>query len=505
MIKGQIISGSFGTICVRQKSSTPIEIGELLIGETGDIKILFQAIDLQYGSQISQQNLELISGMKLEDDQDIHIHDQSLRSYTIAILKPVLTISKNDAHSTKTLPPFLSHVRKVTEADFSFLGTPSHAFTVGTLRSGSQTLSLPIHLQTKQVLTHHILIPATTGKGKSNLMKVLLWDLLDVPYASQIVFDPHDEYYGRTGFGLRNHPAFGENAVYYSPNPPSDGSMKLVLNTTLLQPKHFSGVTSFSHPQQEFLYAMYAKHGVKWIEQLFEGCAQVEKEFQSDTISVVKRRMSGLLNISVHESGSIQTRGIFSTSQGESFITQVVNAVTAGKTLIFDTSTLSGPIELLVSSIITHAVFDAYREFRFSGVINQKPVVSIVLEEAPRVIGKDVLERGNNIFGTIAREGRKFNIGLCAITQLPSLIPKDILANMNTKIILGVEMAPERNAIIESAAQDLSDDSRNIASLDKGEAIITSNFTRFAIPIKIPKFEDFKQKSQSQPPKLFGI
>jgi hypothetical protein len=62
---------------------------------------------------------------------------------------------------------------------------------------------------------------------------------------------------------------------------------------------------------------------------------------------------------------------------------------------------------------------------------------------------------------------------------------------MNTKIILGIEMAPERQAIIESSSQDLSSDNRAIASLDKGEAIITSNFTKFAIPIKIPLFEEY--------------
>lgn len=69
---------------------------------------------------------------------------------------------------------------------------------------------------------------------------------------------------------------------------------------------------------------------------------------------------------------------------------------------------------------------------------------------------------------------------------------------MNTKIILGVEMAPERQAIIESASQDLSDDNRNIASLDIGEAIITSNFSRFAIPVKIPFFEDIVREAKRE-------
>lgn len=94
-----------------------------------------------------------------------------------------------------------------------------------------------------------------------------------------------------------------------------------------------------------------------------------------------------------------------------------------------------------------------------------------------------------NVFGTIAREGRKFKVGLVAITQLTSMIPRDILANLGTKIILGNEMIQERKAVIESAAQDLSKDMLNIAGLDKGEAIISSVFVPFAIPIKIPLFE----------------
>ena len=51
-------------------------------------------------------------------------------------------------------------------------------------------------------------------------------------------------------------------------------------------------------------------------------------------------------------------------------------------------------------------------------------------------------------------------------------------------------MKPERTAIIESASQDLSSDDRNIASLDIGEAIVTSNFARYALPVKIPFFDD---------------
>ena len=119
-----------------------------------------------------------------------------------------------------------------------------------------------------------------------------------------------------------------------------------------------------------------------------------------------------------------------------------------------------------------------------------------MIEEAPRVLSDEVLRSvGSNIYSDIAREGRKFKVGLTAITQLTSVIPKTILANMNTKIILGNELSTERSAIIQSASQDLSSDDKNIARLDKGEAIISSNFARFAVPIKIPLFEELVTNS----------
>jgi hypothetical protein len=52
-------------------------------------------------------------------------------------------------------------------------------------------------------------------------------------------------------------------------------------------------------------------------------------------------------------------------------------------------------------------------------------------------------------------------------------------------------MSSERKAIISSSPQDLSNDNRTIASLDKGEAIVSSIFTNFAVPVQIPLFEEF--------------
>ena len=215
------------------------------------------------------------------------------------------------------------------------------------------------------------------------------------------------------------------------------------------------------------------------------------------TISVVKRRLLYLLDLEIGGENII-TKGIFDLNAGINTIPDICKELEDGKTVIIDTSSFSGSVEILIGSLITTELLNNYKFYKMDGSLNEKPVISVVLEEAPRVLGKEALEHGQNIFSTIAREGRKFKVGLTAITQLPSLIPREILANINTKIILGIEMKPERTAIIESASQDLSEDDRNIASLDIGDALISSNFSKFAIPVKIPDFEDIVKNSKKE-------
>ncbi|MBR9690447.1 ATP-binding protein [Candidatus Woesearchaeota archaeon] len=492
-MKGQVISGKFGEIIARQKTEKEIELGEILVAKAGNSKILLQAYDLQYGSQISQQNLELISGMVLEEDSELEFMEPHLRNYTIAMLKNILTISEKSAKTSKNLPSFFSEVREVTKEDLSFLTTPKNPLFVGNLRSGSKELDVPIFLPGDDVFSHHILIPATTGRGKSNLTSCMLWDSVDKDYCGILVLDPHDEYFGRNKIGLKDHPK-KENVIYYTPKNAPPGTRTLSINLDAIKPWHFNGVVEWTTPQIEALSAYFKKYGKKWIEAVI--LEKPANHFHEGTIGVLKRRLLNILDLSFSEN-ELSSHGVFKLNSGQTTINDICDLLEDSKKVIVDTSNFSGQVEILIGSLIASEIFSRYKSYKIKGELGKKPVISVILEEAPRVLGKEALEKGPNIFSSIAREGRKFRVGLTAITQLPSLIPRQILANMNTKIILGIEMAPERQAVIESASQDLSSDARAIASLDRGEAIITSNFARFAIPIKIPLFEDLVKKAKT--------
>lgn len=502
MIKGQVISGEFEKIVAREKSDASLEIGELLVSESKDRKILLQVHNLLFSSQISQANLELIAGMKLEDNTDLKFFEGKLRNYTLALLKPILTFNDNSASLSKSMPRVFSQLREPTQEDFRMLAKPKNSLHLGKLRSGSKILDVDIHLDGLKVFTHHILIPGTTGRGKSTLMSNIIWESTSKDYVGMLVLDPHNEYYGTDSKGLKDHPN-SSSVVYYTLKNPPPGARTLKINLKSLMPSHFQGVVDFSDPQKQALNMYYKRYKSRWIEAILLEKA-LDVPFRDDTLGVVRRRLIYLLDIEI-QNRQVFCRGLFDLAAGEATLDEICLDLESAKSVVIDTSAIPGEAELLVGSLIASALLRRYKHYKLQGVIKQKPAVSIVLEEAPRVLGKEVLERGPNIFSTIAREGRKFKVGLTAITQLPSLIPRQILANINTKIILGIEMQPERQAIIDSASQDLSSDSRNIASLDIGEAIVTSNFSKFAIPVRIPKFDPVVTKKKPDQKDFSGV
>ncbi|QLH07271.1 ATP-binding protein [Nitrosopumilus ureiphilus] len=505
-VVGQVVGGSFGDIVIRQKAGTDLEIGDLMVSEENGSFLILQVFALQYGSQIQDKMQQMMSGVNLEQGVvDAHFYEPDFVNYVLARIKPLARVYKenNDVKIPKSLPSFFNKLRLISKDDLKFLQKEKDSIFVGYIRSGSKVIKeAEVWLPAEDVFSHHMLIPATTGRGKSNLVKTILWHVLDTNKVGALVLDAHDEYFGRGGIGLKDHPKAKDNLMYYTPSNPPVGANRLTVNLQSIRPEHFEGIADFSDPQFQAIRMAFRKSRKNWIRDLMltdavdagmESSSQSRGEFAAATMMVVQRKLRLLLSLEKDEEGVVFSRHeVFdSTTKGLNTVDGIVKDIEQGKVVVLDTSRLGDEAELLVGNIIASKLLEKYKDAKAGGELERKPVATIVIEEAPRVIGVDVLtSRNDNIYSTIAKEGRKFKVGLTAITQLSSVIPKTILANMNTKIILGNEMKQEREAIIASASQDLSEDDKNIASLDKGEAIITSIFVPFAMPIKVPLFED---------------
>ena len=123
----------------------------------------------------------------------------------------------------------------------------------------------------------------------------------------------------------------------------------------------------------------------------------------------------------------------------------------------------------------------------------------VALEEAQRVLSK-VKRSDENVFPRVAREGRKFKVGICAVSQQPKLIDDELLSQFNTFFVLGLADEKDRNILRASAKQDVSDLGPEIQTLMPGECIVTNLEAPFAIPARVYLYEEYLKSVKGPTP-----
>ena len=154
-----------------------------------------------------------------------------------------------------------------------------------------------------------------------------------------------------------------------------------------------------------------------------------------------------------------------------------------------------------MASVITRRLLDTYTQIcledrdRFAAL----PPAIVVLEEAQRVLSK-AQGSDENVFPRVAREGRKFKVGLCAVSQQPRLIDDELLSQFNTFFILGLADERDRNILRGSSKQDISDLGPEIQTLMPGESIITNVELPFAVPAQVFLYEEYLKSVRGPSP-----
>lgn len=506
MVVGRVIGGSAGDkIIIRVKSDSDIDIGDILIVENNGIKYYIKVVNTLINSLLPGQFIDDIAGQKLEHDVELKLFDEKDRFYRICQAKILKVMKKDGFYPPRSIPDYFSEVRRANSDEFQFLNN-REGVSIGCLRLGMQVLKdVNVKLPAKELISHHVLVSAATGKGKSNFAKVFVNGLLSIDNVSSIVIDPHNEYYGAKNIkGLRD--VRNKRIIYLTPKTNNyPGSEKLMIYAEDLRPGDFREVIKASGPQSQAMDLAYRLYKGQWLKQLLveKNISEVEQDMKSRvqriTIASLKRKLNHVLDFNP---GTLEGL-IFSLKkrQETNLFDKIKRGVHDGKIIIIDTSLVSNRVERLIAGSIVRRLFYLYSQTKQLNPekFRSLPELMILFEEAPRVLGKNVLEKGSNIFARIAREGRKFKVGLCAITQMPSLLPQEILSQMNTKVILGLPSPSDRMAIINSSPQDINDEAIEIQILDQGEALISSPFINFPLPVKIHYFDDLiNNKPSSQ-------
>ena len=494
--KGRIFGRSVLDVRFRAFYGEDLFLGELLAGDDPERgrRYLFRVTDVAYGSESSDAGwAERTAGGLMAMDQvgeATTLRDFEKRLYKVAEVVPLGYVDATGFRKPKSLPAQFAAVSAPTDSDLAFLRERMGDIEVGRLRSGEDTIDLPVGIR-GETLPSHVGVFATTGMGKSNLMKVLAGQLLAARgrYA-MLLFDPHGEYLeGGVGRkGLADHPWASERLRVYSPNPQAGQANLLRLSLAELTPDDLKTSWKFSSAQGEALETASAELGDKgvWLTRLAEESPEALKEGELyrhalATIQVLSRRARRIVRLP-----------LMTEDPSQSLTGKVLDDLAAGKVVLIDTSGLEAVEETLVASMLTRSLLDeraaAYRTNRER--FGQLPRTLVALEEAQRVLTR-LDDAEFNVFPRLAREGRKFNVGLCAVTQQPKLIDSELLSQFNTYFVLGLADERDRTTLRSSSKQDLSDLGAEIQTLMPGEALITNPEAPFALPAKLHLYEDW--------------
>ena len=479
---GRIIGRSAGEITFRFSYNEDVKIGEILVAEDKESNAIFflRVIDIKYGHEGPENWGLLAAGEMLMMDkrnEEYTLIEKERRLFKIGVCKPLGYVVENEFKKPKTIPSYFSGVRKPRKEDYIFLEKYMGDIEIGKLRSGESIIDIKVGIDGK-LLPYHIGIFATTGMGKSNLMRVMAASIMNAGRYGVLIIDPHGEYYEGTGKGLKHHPLAEERLVVYSPNP-EYGMNHLMISPYEINVSDVEEIFNFSEAQRDALYSLYGKYGKRWLIELQENDGETlayefDRRIQEMTFNVLKRRLE-----------RIYSSDIIHKDEKISIVDAIIKQLHEGKVVLVDTSSLYEYEELLIAVMLARRILNKNKSlFKNKEEFSKISPVLITVEEAQRVINE-------GIFAQIAREGRKFKVGLCAITQQPKLIKEEVLSQLNTFFILGLADEGDRNILKSSSKQDISHLEKEIQTLEIGEALITYPGAPFALPVKIHLYDEF--------------
>jgi uncharacterized protein len=501
-----VLEGTF-----RAAPDEDLFIGELLVAvdDTTDRRYLFRVVDVTYGTEHREPGwAERVAGTLLADDErgeaGLHpLHEQERRTYRIAECRclgylapagPGSAGMRSVFRKPKSLPSQFSAVVAPTSEDFAFLAERMGDLPVGWLRSGETVVDFSVGIPGATLATH-VGIFATTGMGKSNLMQVLAAGVLRANgrYA-MLLIDPHGEY--RSALG--RHP-WSRDALRVYANRSLPGTSSLKISLAELTVDDLRTAYEWTRPQEEALYELerfYGSEGLAWLSEF----ARLDELATFREIDLNSRVALNTLQVLHRRARRIVSLRCVATDPGLSVGDRIVDDLLAGRVVLLDVSGLGSTEEVLVASFMARRVLETWQSAYLEDPDRhgRMPVVSIALEEAQRVLGGNK-DRESNVFPRLAREGRKFGVGLCAVTQQPKLLDDELLSQFNTFFILGLADEKDRNMLRSAAKQDISAQGAEIQTLMPGEALIVNLAAPFAIPAHVYLYSDLVAMTSPPP------
>ena len=166
---------------------------------------------------------------------------------------------------------------------------------------------------------------------------------------------------------------------------------------------------------------------------------------------------------------------------------------------ILDLSGVPTEIMTSISGALLKIVYDALFWGQNSAVGGKQQPLLIVLEEAHNYLKAGENSISSRTVQTIAKEGRKYGVGLLLVTQRPSELDETVLSQCGTLIALRMNNSKDRGHISSAVQDELQTMIDLLPSLRTGEGIISGEAVK--IPSRV-KFFKISNAPKSADPKV---
>jgi len=154
---------------------------------------------------------------------------------------------------------------------------------------------------------------------------------------------------------------------------------------------------------------------------------------------------------------------------------------------ILDLSGVPSEIMTTISGTIIKIIYDSLFWGQELNVGGRKQPILIALEEAHSYLKAGADSISSRTVQTIAKEGRKYGVGLLLITQRPSELDETVLSQLGTLVALRMTNSKDRGHVGSVMPDDLNDLVSLLPSLRTGEGLIMGEAVKIPSRIKFDK------------------
>lgn len=381
----------------------------------------------------------------------------------------------------------------------------------GTLvRLGSvyQDQSIGAHIRADDLLRKHSAVLGTTGCGKSCTVTLLLKSVLDkCPNARVVLLDPHNEYSS----------TFGDTAEYINHSnlhlPYWLLTFDELVEVVLDEQKRDSGVIEILRDVVRQAKAIYASNSAR--NRLSESPLITRKVATDSSLSIdtpTPYRVSDVIQILDTEMGRLEIsnnmapyrllKSQFERLASDPRYSFMFGGYTVNDNMveilgrIFRIPINNKPISILdvsgVPSEIVNVVVSVISRMAFDLAVwsTQSLPLLLVCEEAHRYVPADRrlgFEPTKRAIARIAKEGRKYGVSLCVVSQRPSELDPTILSQCNTLFAMRMTNETDQDFVRAACSDSGLSMLEFLTTMGNAEAIAVGEGVPFPMRIKLDR------------------